>query len=298
MKQPLQFFFRFTKDQRKGVVALFVLIFIFQVGYFVFTSFDFRGSKQTSEEEKEWLSLQADIDALRLRKGEAGNTIYPFNPNYISDYKGYTLGMTTAEIDRLHAFRNTGKFINTAQEFKTITKVPDSTYNRIAPYFKFPHFKDKDSNGEYVFDNKEKSVAVKNTKPEIILDINNVVEEDLVKVYGIGPYYAKAILRRRAQLGGFVSMEQMADFEDLSTEAVAGLKKRFEVNSIPKVSKININDASLSQLSYFPYFNRAIAKSILTMRSMDGKISGIEELLEINGFPVDKHKIIALYLDF
>jgi DNA uptake protein ComE-like DNA-binding protein len=298
MKQPLQFFFRFTKDQRKGVVALFVLIFIFQAGYFVFTSFNFRRDKQTSEEEKEWLSLQADIDALRLRKGEAGNTIYPFNPNYISDYKGYTLGMTTAEIDRLHAFRNTGKFINTAQEFKTITKVPDSTYNRIAPYFKFPHFKDKDSNGEYVFDNKEKSVAIKNTKPEIILDINNAVEEDLVKVYGIGPYYAKAILRRRAQLGGFVSMEQMADFEDLSTEAIAGLKKRFEVNSIPKVSKININDASLSQLSYFPYFNRGIAKSILTMRSMDGKISGIEELLEINGFPVDKHKIIALYLDF
>ena len=298
MKKPLQFFFRFTKDQRKGVVALFVLIFIFQGGYFVFTSLNFRSKKQTTKEEKEWLALQADIDALKFSKEEKDNKLYPFNPNYISNYKGYMLGMTTDEIDRLHAFRKNGKFVNTAWEFKAVTKVSDSTFKRIAPYFKFPQFDDKNSKSESLHNNREAGFAVKDTELKTRIDINNAVEEDLVKVYGIGPYYAKAILRKRSQLGGYVSMEQMADFEDLSTETIAGLKKRFEIKVIPKVSKININEASLSQLSYFPYFNRNIAKSILTMRSMEGKISGIEELLEINGFPIDKHKIIALYLDF
>ena len=206
--------------------------------------------------------------------------------------------MTTEEIDRLHLFRKNGKFVNTAQEFKLVTKVSDSTFKRIAPYFKFPQFNDKNGKSETTYNNKGVNFTTRDTELKTLIDINEAVEEDLVKVYGIGPYYAKAILRKRSQLGGFVSMTQMADFEDLSTEAIAGLKKRFDIKVIPKVNKININDASLSQLSYFPYFNRNIAKSILTMRSMDGKISGIEELLEINGFPIDKHKIIALYLDF
>lgn len=296
MKQPLQFFFRFTKDQRKGVVALFILVLVFQAGYFVITSFDFKTDKEKSQEEKAWLSLQSKIDALKLEKSGKKDTVYPFNPNYISDYKGYTLGMTVAEIDRLHKFRNSGKFINTAQEFKNITEVPDSVYKKIAPYFKFPKFDDRNKKEAIIY--KEDKRQVEKEKEEVVIDINTATEEDLIKVYGVGPYYAKAILRRRALLGSFVSMDQMLDFKDLSTEAVAGLRKKFRIEGTPKTIKININDASLSQLSYFPYFSKNLARAILTQRSMNGKISGITELLEINGFPVDKHKIIALYLDF
>jgi hypothetical protein len=31
---------------------------------------------------------------------------------------------------------------------------------------------------------------------------------------------------------------------------------------------------------------------------MDGKLKGIDDLLEIHGFSIDKVKIIALYLEF
>ena len=66
----------------------------------------------------------------------------------------------------------------------------------------------------------------------------------------------------------------------------------------PQVNKLNVNTASLQQLSRFPYFNRDLGKAIITQRSMNGKISKIDELLGINGFPVDKVEIIALYLEF
>lgn len=90
----------------------------------------------------------------------------------------------------------------------------------------------------------------------------------------------------------------MDDFAEFSPEAIAGLKKGFRVSAHPEVIKINVNTASLSQLSYFPYFNKTIARAVITKRSMKGKLTNIEELLEINDFPVDKQKIIALYLDF
>ena len=38
------------------------------------------------------------------------DTIYPFNPNFISDYKGYKLGMSIQEIDRLHQYRAQNKY--------------------------------------------------------------------------------------------------------------------------------------------------------------------------------------------
>ena len=64
--------------------------------------------------------------------------IYPFNPNYITDYKGYTLGMSAEEINRLHAYRAKNKWVNSSKEFQRITKVSDSLLKQIAPYFKFP----------------------------------------------------------------------------------------------------------------------------------------------------------------
>lgn len=296
--KPFRFFFNFTKSQRAGIVALFIVICIIQAAYFIITSRNWESPEEISSGQQQWLALQADIDELKSNKSEKQFTVYPFNPNFISDYKGYTLGMTTAEIDRLHKFRETGRYVNTVKDFQQVTKVSDSLLAAISPYFKFPDWVTekqstaKQSSKKQVFKEPFKKEAV------AVLDINEAIEEDLDKVYGIGPVFAKKILRKRAQLGGFVSMEQMEDFKEFSPEAIEGIKKSFAVVKNPEVIKININTASLNQLSYFPYFNKSIARAIITQRSMRGTIVNIEELLEINDFPVEKVKIITLYLEF
>jgi DNA uptake protein ComE-like DNA-binding protein len=66
---------------------------------------------------------------------------------------------------------------------------------------------------------------------------------------------------------------------------------------LPKIKKININNSSIKDLSQFPYFKYPISKNIVTYRSMNGDLK-IEDLANIKGFPVDKIKIIALYLEF
>lgn len=303
--KPFSFFYRFTKGQQKGVLALFILIIVFQAMYFLLMSVDFSTQEQQSQEEKEWLALQGQIEELKAKKGTAKEVIYPFNPNFISDYKGYTLGMSAKEIDRLHKFRKTGKFINSAEDFKKVTKVSDSLLASLSPYFKFPDWVNKKQSTAVAVSssqNKEQRNSqlspLDKEKKVAVIDINDALEEDLDKAYGIGPAFAKKILRRRAQLGGYVSMEQMEDFIEFSPEAKKELKKYFAVTKAPEVNKINLNSASLNQLSYFPYFNKSIAKSIITQRSMKGKIGSVEELLNINGFPVDKIQIIALYLEF
>jgi len=298
-----------TKDQRKGILALCLLITGLQIGYYFISRTDFTSPKEKSQEEKQWLALQSKIDALKAKKGDKQTTIYPFNPNFITDYKGYTLGMTTQQIDRLHAFRKNGKWVNSVADFKAVTKVPDSLLAKLSPHFKFPDWVNK-KNKEQTAAKQEYASAEKYpankypekfdskktiTKPAI--DINSALEEDLIAVYGIGPAFAKKILRRRANLGAFVSMDQMDDF-DFSPEAVAGLRKGFKVNGNPQVNTINVNSASLQQLSRFPYFNRDVAKAIITQRSMNGKIVNFDELSKINDIFTLKSKIIRLYLEY
>ena len=80
--------------------------------------------------------LQAHIDGWKEEQSTV--KIYPFNPNYISDYRGYFLEMTPAQIDRLHTHRQAGKWVNTANEFEKVTGVSKAWMDKFAPYFQFP----------------------------------------------------------------------------------------------------------------------------------------------------------------
>ena len=92
-------------------------------------------------------SYQTQLDSLRKISSEDKKfKIYTFNPNYISDFKGYQLGMKTKEIDRLLAHRNKRLFVNSAKEFQSVTKVSDSVLQKIAPYFKFPDWVNSSQN--------------------------------------------------------------------------------------------------------------------------------------------------------
>jgi DNA uptake protein ComE-like DNA-binding protein len=288
-------FFNFSKDQRKGILLLFAIIIALQVGY---CFIDFNSTEKQSDEEQNWISLQSTMDTLKSQRHETVYKMYPFNPNFITDFKGYKLGMKVDEIDRLLAFRKQGKFANSPEEFQRVTGISDSLLNAISPYFKFPDWVNK-KNQEHYSNSYSKSNWKEYPKKEAlkVLDINQATKEDLMKISGIGEAISDRILNQKEVYGGFVSMDQMNEIWGLSPEVLANLQKYFKVNSLPKVKKININNASIKELGQFPYFKYPISKNIVTYRSMNGDLK-IEDLANIKGFPVDKIKIIALYLEF
>ena len=283
----------FTSDQRKGIFAFLLLIVILQLAFFFM---DFSIPTNKDPEEQKWLSLQSEVDSLKNASKNKSENVFLFNPNFITDYKGYKLGMSVVEIDRLLEFRKTNKFVNSAEEFQKVTKVSDSLLNVISPLFKFPDWinnrrvkKEYENFPSKAFAKKEKIIPI---------DINQATKKDLIKIYGIGEAISLRILKQKDVLGGFVSMEQMSDVWGLSPEVIIELNNHFKISVLPKLKKIDINNASLKELSQFYYFKYAIAKEIVTYRSMNGDFKNIEDLTKIKGFPVDKAKTIALYLDF
>ncbi len=286
---------KFTREQRSGIVALLLLMVVIQALYYVYFTQAGGTTVVSSREELRWLALQSRIDSLKAEKGTEEQKIYPFNPNFISDYKGYTLKMSVAEIDRLHHYRKTNKFVNSAAEFQQVTKVSDEWMLKYSSYFKFP---DWVKNKKTAFQNyKKESFADKKMKLKII-DINFATQEDLMKIYGIGPGISERILKEREKFGAFVSMAQMNDIWGLSSEVLEKLNQYFKVMAVPVVKKIAVNEASVKELQTLPYFRYPLAKEIVTYRSMYGEIKSKEDLHKIKNFPVEKVDIIALYLDF
>lgn len=293
--KQLKSFFLFTKDQRKGILVLFTIIICTQIAYsFINFKFDF---KETPEKQI-WIAMQSKIDSIKENQNKDSYKIYPFNPNFISDFKGYKLGMKTEEINRLLAFRKQGKFANSPEEFQQVTGISDSLLKAISPYFKFPDWvKNKNSKSQNGWVDYSKSNYEKKEKKIIILDINAATKEDLMKVYGIGDAISDRILKQKEIYGSFVSMEQMNDVWGLSTEVIEKLNESFKIINVTNPKKIKINDATIKELGQFPYFRYPISKNIVTYRSMNGDLK-IEDLTKIKDFPVDKIKIIALYLEF
>jgi DNA uptake protein ComE-like DNA-binding protein len=286
----LKSFLHYSKSQQIGIVLLFLIILLAQSIYFFK---DFNSEYKVDKEQAAWLANQSIIDSVKLQQANYKPTIYPFNPNFITDFKGYKLGMSVEEIDRLLAFRKQNKFVNSPSEFQAVTKVSDSLLKAISPYFKFPDWVKNKKNNYQPYEKKDYSKVEK----VIVLDINEATKEDLMKVYGIGDKISDRILTEKEKYGGFVSMEQMQFVWGLSPEVIENLNKYFEVKSAPQIKRININNASVKELSQFPFFRYALAKDIVIYRSMNGDIK-TEDLSKIKGFPVDKIKIIALYLEF
>lgn len=280
----------YSSIQRKGIFLLLLVMIFTQAIYYFWSS---NTTPQKEKEDHQWLALQSYVDSLKQVKEEYKPIIYPFNPNFISDVKGYRLGMSVEELDRLFAFRKQNKYVNSAKEFQSVTGVSDSLLATISPYFKFPDWVNQPKKEYVKIENK-----ISNVKPKTKIDINLATQEDLIKVYGIGPALSERILKQREVLGGFVSMEQLDFVWGLNPDVIENINKSFAVVSTSGIKKIKINELSIKELSKFPYFNYTIAKEIVTYRSMKGDIQNIEDLTKINGFPVEKLKFIALYLEF
>jgi DNA uptake protein ComE-like DNA-binding protein len=282
-------YFLFSREHRSGIFLLFSIIFLIQLAFvFLDTSSIFKSSK--SDKNADWLSMQFEMDSLNKNVSQTKFEIHPFNPNFISDYKGYLLGMSVQEIDRLQSYRKLNKFVNSAKEFQQVTKISDSLLNVISPKFKFP---------DWVTNKGQKNTSHQFYEKKAIIkkDINLASKEELMEVYGVGDKISDIILQEKDKFGAFVSIEQLEYIWGVSPEAMNDIRKRFFVKPNSEIKKININNLSTKELAKFPYFKYALAKDIVIFRSMNGGIKGIEDLSKINNFPIDKIQIIALYLD-
>ncbi|PZD78069.1 ComEA family DNA-binding protein [Mesonia sp. K7] len=284
--------FELTKSQRNGIFLLLIIIFLILVGIFFIRKVHASSYKEV-EADEEIVEIQRKLDSIAREKQKAkvAYTIYPFNPNFITDYKGYQLGMSVEEIDRLHDFRAQDKWVNSKADFQQVTGVSDSLLAEIAPYFKFPEWVSQSRNNY----TQQKTNAHKRSYAQKA-DLNTASQQDLEAVAGIGEVLSVRILRYRTKLGGFIDDSQLKDIYGLNYEAEQNLLNHFTVKTKRTIEKKNINTVSILELTEIPYFDYELARAIVEYRKLHEKITSFEELSKIDDFPSHKIERIKLYL--
>lgn len=257
---------------------------------------------------EEDVKFQVQINQLKKEYLKTDSLkIYPFNPNYITDFKGYTLGMSPEEIDRLNRYRSNEKYVNSPEEFQKVTLISDSLLHTLSPYFKFPDWTQR-AKSVSVYRNTEQ-VNIQNGSAKVISrvngkrkeekefrDLNLATEADLKSIYGVGDVLSKRIVKFRDRLGGFLVMEQLGHVYGLEPEVVARMLKEYRIYDRSKVLKININEASAAEIAELVYIKYEVALRVVAYREANGALDSFEELRGIADFPSEKIHIIQLYL--
>ena len=285
--------FQFSNQQRNGIFLLLIILVGLQCIYLF-------ASKSENEPICDDLNLQhyrKELDSLRLVEIENNEPkIYPFNPNYITDYKGYTLGMSNEEIDRLHKFRALGHWVNSPNEFQDITKVSDSLLAKISPYFKFP---------EWVTNPKSKTNSFKKSYPDFSqpksfdqkIDLNKATAIQLQKIYGIGEKLSQRIIDYRTKInGGFASDVELNEVYGLEDDVIERIKNSFTVKSPRPITTYNLNTATRDELVLIKYIDYEIANNIIEERTLREGFNSLDDLTKVEDFPINKIEIIKLYL--
>ncbi|MDT0648899.1 ComEA family DNA-binding protein [Autumnicola edwardsiae] len=279
--------FVFSRSQQNGIFLLVCIIIALQVLYFTvaFSS----NAEETPLSSEEIKVYQAKVDSIKLlRTSNDSVKIFPFNPNYITDFKGYTLGMSPDEIDKLLRFREKGKWINSSENFQKVTGISDSLLSALSPYFKFPDWVQERKTAGIASAEKVNSIKQK--------DLNSASAEDLMKVNGIGEVLAARIVNYRSKIGGFMGDIQLKDIYGLTFETRESILRNYKVIQKPDFLQKNINILSVIELSEIPYFNYELAREIVNYRQLHEGITSFEELSKIESFPSEKIDRIKLYL--
>lgn len=282
--------FVFNRSQRNGILLLILVISGFlALNYYV----DFSEENVLDTHSEEIIAIQKELDSLRtIEIASRKPKIFPFNPNFITDFKGYTLGMSNEEIDRLLAFRKENKWINSVEDFKKVTKVSDSLLNKISPYFKFPDWvtnpKPKTNYTKKGF--KEKTFEQK-------IDLNIATQVQLEEINGIGKAFSKRIIDYRSKLGGFTNDTQLFEVYGLDYQVTNRVLNEFTVKTPKEITKMNLNKISASDIATVPGISFEIAKRIWEYRVLNERIESFSELEKIEGLTERKLKGIQLYLE-
>ena len=269
--------FRFilSKPQRGAVLILLVLLIAVQLYRLLVNS-----PELSPVDLSQAQSYQTQLDSLKIKENAQTPIVYQYNPNYLTDYRAYTLGLPPEAFDKLLRYRQTNSYVNTPKQFQEVTKLSDSLMEKLLPQLKFskPLFKSK-------------------TKNRIVLkkDINKASASDFQEVSGIGAVLSERIVKYRSFLSGFSVLEQCYEVYGLDSLVVQRLWERFEIQSLPEIERLDLTTVSLQELEQIPYLNRADARKIIAHRTKNKGIS-TATLSELFVNSPNKLQRIKLYL--
>jgi len=215
-----------------------------------------------------------------------------FDPNTADSTQLMRLGLPVWMVRNIYRYRARGGVYRSKRDFAQTYGLTKKDFLRLEPYIRIS---DDYQSAATLFPKEERDTirhTVKLKEGERIA-LNTADTTQLMKVPGIGSYYAKEIVRHGKWIGGYVSVDQLDEIEGFPQSA----KQYFVINN-PTPQRIAINKLSLQQLRRHPYINYYMAKAIVDYRRLHGDIKSLQDLRFSKDFTADVIQRLEPYIEY
>lgn len=117
--------------------------------------------------------------------------------------------------------------------------------------------------------------------PRTLLELNTADSFQLDQLRGIGPAFAKRIIKYRQRLGGYYQVSQLLEVFGMDQERFELLRSQVRLDT-NRIRKLNINNLPKDSLKVHPYIRWNLANLIVTYREKHGKYNAVEDLKKLD----------------
>lgn len=311
-------------------VSLTFLILEKQEDAPVTSQLDSTNSNQEKDTSSAKIHYASKSHPLYSKEEGMVHELFPFDPNTASAEDFERLGLESWQARSIIRFRKKGGIFSRPSDFARVYGITKRTYEVLLPFIQIaddykpaadfygkegygrsgrrytPYYKNREERyRRYDQDNaSSEGKAEDKTETKVYsyphklranehIEINGADTTLLMKIPGIGSYYASRIVRYRERLGGFASAQQLEEIDGLPESAIAYIKIDNQ-----QIRKMNLNKLTLNQLKKHPYLNFYQAKEICDYRRLKGPLHSIEDLKLLKDFPPDEIERLKPYICF
>ncbi|WP_439699183.1 helix-hairpin-helix domain-containing protein [Mucilaginibacter sp. AW1-7] len=270
MKTPVKNYLSVTKKEWNGMVVLIILIALILAAPYAYQTIRKDNTINFKEFDKAAAMLSKADSTGTAASGPASSrkppkaALFAFNPNNLPEAEWEKLGLSADQVKVIKNYEAKGGRFYAKTDVKKIYAITDADYQRLEPYINLP-----------ATDNYTKKAA-----PGEIIEINSADSAKLTMIRGIGPSFARRIIRYRDRLGGFYSKEQLKEVFGIDDSKYAEIKNGIAVNN-SHITMLDINKATFDQLRRFPYLSFKQINAIIEYHNQHGDYESIADMKNI-----------------
>jgi DNA uptake protein ComE-like DNA-binding protein len=221
---------------------------------------------------------------------------FPFDPNTADSTQLLRLGLRPWQVRSIYRYRAAGGIYRQPSDFARLYGLTQKEYRELEPYIRIaPDYQPAaDRYGTSRSSRRDSLGPDYPTKLQLseTIDLNAADTTLLMRVPGIGRYFAREIAAYRQRLGGFYSVDQLLEIEEFPEKALP----YFVVHGT--TTKIAVNRLTLNQLKRHPYINYYQAKAIVDYRRLRGPLKSLGDLRLHKDFSEKDMERLSHYVEF
>jgi len=204
-----------------------------------------------------------------------------FDPNALNEQQWQSMGISARTARTIRNYLSKGGRFRRAEDLRKIWGLRPADAERLIPYVRISGPFERADEQRTPSGVRHEPTGVFKSRTPLRVRLNNTDSSQWEALPGIGPGYARRILRYRERLGGFIRPEQVGETYQLPDSVFQKILPYLEDSGSEEVRQLHINSISIDSLGRHPYCGFTKARLIVRYREQHGAYERLEDLLNI-----------------